>query len=72
MLKLATTPLISALRPTLSFELLNNGINVHLAFLARLWLVEYQCLQRFLVVKKLSHHHCSQVGHRVETGFRQA
>ena len=56
MLELAMTTLISDLPPTLSFELLNNGINFHLAFLARLWLVEYQCLQRFLVVKKLSHH----------------
>jgi len=56
MLELAMTPLISDLPPTLSFELLNNGFNFHLAFLTRLWLFEYQCLQRILVVKLLSRH----------------
>jgi hypothetical protein len=55
-LELAMAPLISDLPPTLSFELLNNGFNFHLAFLARLWLFEYQCLQRIFVVKMLSHH----------------
>ena len=51
MLELAMTAFTSDLPPTLSFELLNNGFNFHLAFLARLWLFEYQCLQRIFVVK---------------------
>jgi hypothetical protein len=55
-LELAMASSGSDLPPTMSFELLNDGFNFHLAFLARLWLVEYRCLQRFLVVKKLSHH----------------
>ena len=53
LLELAMAPFCSNLPPTLGFELLNNGFNFHLAFLARPWLFEYQCLQWFLVVKKL-------------------
>jgi len=44
------------LPPSLSFELFDNGFNFHLAFLARLWFFEYQCLQRIPVVKKLGHY----------------
>jgi len=39
------------LLPTLRFEVLNNGFNFHLAFLARPRLIEYQRLHRILVVK---------------------
>jgi hypothetical protein len=42
MLELAMASSNPDLPPTLSFELLNNGFNFHLVFLARLWLFEYQ------------------------------
>jgi len=51
MLKLAMGTFHPDLVPTLSFEVLNNGFNFHLAFLSRLRLVKYQHLQRLLVVK---------------------
>jgi len=50
MLVLAMATFPPDLLPTLSFEVLNNGFNFHLAFLTRPRQVEYQRLQQILVI----------------------